>query len=203
MLPHSPTDAEVARALISAALRDGPEQRIRPAIDRLRLAQRTVHTDPHAAARLLRDARGEIVAGLTELQAVARGIHPALLRDRGLDTALRDLAAGCAVPVTVRGAAGRRFSPAVELTAYLVVAQRLDTVAAAGAIGVTVRVEEGADAGLVVEIADMGTGGARVGRTGHVQVDARVRALGGTLVADHPCGTSATVLRVTLPDAAI
>jgi signal transduction histidine kinase len=184
--PRPHPDVEQARARIRAALRDGPEQRIRPAIDRLRLAQRSVRSDPDAAARLLRDARGEIVAGLAELQAVARGIDPVLLRERGLDVALRGLADECAVPVSVRGAVGGRLPAAVELTAYLVVAEGLRD---ADGDRVTVTVQRAA-AGVVVDV--VGCAHDRPGG-GPAHIADRVRVLGGVLTV------ARGVLRAELP----
>ena len=89
----------------------------------------SLRDDPDAADRLLVGAGEELDAALGELRELARGIHPAVLSDRGLDTALETLARRAPVPVELETLPGERLPEAVELAAYFVVAEALTNVA--------------------------------------------------------------------------
>ena len=119
--------ADAARRRIERDLHDGAQQRLVVAALRLRAAERATEPDGDVAA-LLRAARVELHAGMAELRELARGIHPAVLTDFGLSTAVQALAVRCAVPVDVDDAIGRRLPPAIEAALYYVVSEALTNV---------------------------------------------------------------------------
>ena len=150
---------DAARRRIERDLHDGAQQRFVSLSVTLNLARRQTEPGTRTAA-LLDDAMAELTAGLTELRELARGIHPAVLTERGLDPALEGLAARAPVPVTIDTALDRRLPPAVEAAAYFVVMEALTNVAkyaSATAAEVTVRQIDG---GVVIGVADDGVGGA-------------------------------------------
>jgi signal transduction histidine kinase len=134
---------------------------------------------------------------IAELRDLVRGIHPAVLTDRGLDAAVSALVARSPIPVDVRSDLQRRFPGAVESAAYFVVAEALTNAmkhSDATLVTVTIR-DDGAM--LMVEVTDDGRGGARVAPTGglHGLVD-RVRSLDGRLDVTSPPGGPTTLTAV-------
>jgi signal transduction histidine kinase len=148
---------------------------------------------------LLDGAIEELTAGLAELRELARGIHPAILTDQGLDGALRGLAARTPVPVNVIELPDERLPVAVETAAYFVIAEALTNVAKyADATAATVSVVR-TDGHAVVEIRDDGVGGADPsGGSGLRGLSERVAALDGELELESPEGAGTTV-RARLP----
>src|ERR687891_424932 len=120
------SDAE--RQRIERNLHDGAQQRLVTLSLSLRLAERALHDDPRAAT-LLAQISQELSETLQELRELARGIHPAVLTDHGLDAALEALAARAPVPVEVRYTPGERLPQPIEATAYYIVAESLTNVA--------------------------------------------------------------------------
>jgi signal transduction histidine kinase len=152
------------------------------------------------AAELVRSAHEEAKQALAEIRDLARGIHPAVLTDRGLDAALSSLAARSPVPVLLRSELGSERPPEpVESAAYFVVAEALTNVARhSGAERAAVSVVRD-DGVLVVEVRDDGVGGAdAVAGSGLVGLRDRVGALGGTLVVESPPG-GPTAITAVLP----
>jgi signal transduction histidine kinase len=148
------------RRRLERDLHDGAQQRLVSMALNLRLARSKLREDPDAADRLLEGAGDELDAALAELRELARGIHPAVLTDRGLDTALATLVSRAPLPVELAAIPGERLPEAVELAAYFVVAEALTNVAKyAEATRATVSVER-SDGRIVVEVADDGVGGA-------------------------------------------
>ena len=141
----------------------------------------------------------ELKQSLDELRELARGIHPAVLTEHGLEPALRSLAARSPVPVELEGSAGGRLPAAVETAAYFVVSEGLTNVAKyARAEHATVRLER-TDGHLAVEVADDGIGGATASPgSGLHGLSDRVAALDGTLRVASPPG-GGTRLRADLP----
>ena len=129
-----------------------------------------------------------------ELRDLARGIHPSVLTDRGLDAAVSALAERCPVPVDVELRLDRRPPPAVETAAYYVIAEALTNVGKhAGARSARVRASDD-DGRVVVEIADDGRGGARrAPGSGLEGLAQRVEALDGTLAVQSPQGAGTTI----------
>ena len=176
-------------------IHDGPQQRlVRLAMD-LGRAEQMFATDPDAARATVAEALTQTRETLDELRALSRGIAPPILVDRGLQAALTALAGRCTVPVDLDAPVIERLAPAVESTAYFVVAEALTNVAKhSHASEVQVGVERIAT-GLMVSVADDGVGGASLAK-GHglAGLDDRVRAAGGVLAVDSPvgCGTRLT-----------
>ena len=182
------------RRRLERDLHDGAQQRLVSMALELRLARAKLESDPAAAATLLAEASDELDSALGELRELARGIHPAVLSDRGLDTALETLAHRAPLPVDVGELPGERLPEAVELAAYFVVAEALTNVAKyAEASRATVRVER-ANGRLLVAVADDGVGGADPDQgTGLRGLADRIGVLEGRLVVDSPPGEGTTV----------
>ena len=164
----------------------------------LRLARNQLDDDAPPAA-LLDTAMEELQVGLKELRELARGIHPAILTDQGLDAALRGLAARTPVPVKLLEVPEDRLPAPVETAAYFVVAEALTNVAKyARATVATVSVAR-VDGHAVIEIRDDGVGGAdpRSG-SGLRGLSERIAALDGELELDSPEGAGTTI-RARLP----
>jgi len=180
-------------------IHDGPQQRlVRLAMD-LGRAEQMFATDPDAARATVAEALTQTRETLDELRALSRGIAPPILVDRGLQAALTALAGRCTVPVDLDAPVIERLAPAVESTAYFVVAEALTNVAKhSHASEVQVGVERIAT-GLMVSVADDGVGGASLAK-GHglAGLDDRVCAAGGVLAVDSPVG-GGTRLTAALP----
>ncbi|MFI6163264.1 sensor histidine kinase [Micromonospora haikouensis] len=185
-------------------IHDGPQQRlVRLAMD-LSRARHQLADDPEAAGRTLDEAVAQTRDTLAELRALSRGIAPPILVDRGLPSALAALAGRGLIPIELRldprlDAPGGRLDPAVESTAYFVVAEALTNVAKhSGATECRVEVTH-ADDRLVVAVADDGHGGAHLAK-GHglTGISDRVRAAGGRLDVLSPAG-GPTEVRADLP----
>ncbi len=177
-----------ARRRLERNLHDGAQQRLVALSLSLRLAQAKLDSDPETAARVLDSARDELAAALDELRELARGIHPAVLTDRGLPAALEALASRSPIPIEIETPDEELPRP-VEAAAYYVIAEALANVAKyAGASGATVRVSR-EDGRARVEVGDDGVGGADPGAgSGLRGLTDRVEALGGTLWIESPAG---------------
>src|SRR3954451_1686195 len=151
------------RRRLERDLHDGAQQRLVALSLQLGLAERKLGQDPEVAARLLSAAREELATALAELRELARGIHPAILTDRGLAPAIQALAERAPLPVSLEAMPDQRLPAPVEAAAYFVVAESLTNVAKyARAQHATVSVEQ--DNGYaVVEVRDDGVGGADPG----------------------------------------
>ncbi|HET7046339.1 MAG TPA: PAS domain S-box protein [Gaiellaceae bacterium] len=190
-------DAE--RRRLERNLHDGAQQRLVTLSLALRLAQARLESDPAAAKTLLAGASDELQQALEELRELARGLHPAVLADRGLGPALEAAAARAPFRVDLAAVPGKRLPPAIEAAVYYVASEALTNAAKhAGAAEVTVRV--GVEDGCVrVEIADDGRGGAELDSgTGLRGLGDRVEALGGSLELESPAGHG-TRLRAAIP----
>jgi PAS domain S-box-containing protein len=182
------------RRRLERNLHDGAQQRLVSLALMLRLAARR-HPDDEDLAR----AGEELSHALQELRELARGIHPAVLTERGLEPALRALADRAPVPVELDFVPTSRLPGPVEAAAYYVVSEALTNVAKyAGASLVRVRVDQNGSSALI-EIADDGAGGADPrGGSGLRGLADRVEALGGRLTVESPPGAG-TTLRAALP----
>ena len=188
------------RRRLERNLHDGAQQRLVSVSVALRLAQAWLEkSDSTETAQLLADANAELGLAVEELRELARGIHPALLTERGLGPALASLADRAPVPVEVGVLPRERLPGQVEAAAYYVVSEALANVAKyADASSVSVRV--GRENGrAVVEVVDDGVGGAHPGRgSGLRGLADRVEALDGRLRIDSPPGEG-TVIRAEIP----
>ncbi len=182
------------RRRLGRDLHDGAQQELVGAAMSLRLAQDKLTGSPGEARELVGAALEQVRAGLGDLRELAAGIHPSVLTDRGLPTALNSLATRSPVAVEIGDIPVRRLPPSVETTAYFVAAEAL-TNAAKHADCELVRVGLGIDDGsAVVEVRDDGVGGADLaGGSGLRGLADRVSALGGRLEVDSPAGGGTTI----------
>jgi signal transduction histidine kinase len=191
--------ADATRRQIERDLHDGAQQQLVSLALELRAAQAALPSE-------LADQRAElsrVVDGLTavldELREIASGIHPAILSEGGLGSALRTLARRSPIPVMLDVRVQGRLPESVEVAAYYVVAEML-TNAAKHAQAAAVHVDvAGTDGVLHVSVRDDGIGGADPARgTGLVGLRDRVEALNGTVAVDSPRGEG-TAIEVALP----
>jgi signal transduction histidine kinase len=181
--------ADSERRRLERNLHDGAQQRLVSVALDLGRVEAQLEDDPVAARRQLEAVRAELERALDELRELARGIHPAVLSDRGLGPALGALAARAPMPVQISGLPADRLPVAVESAVYYFVAEGLTNAAKhARASGVAVRFSAGPGS-VAVEVADDGIGGAdwRTGTGLRGLVD-RVEALGGRLRIKSPPG---------------
>jgi signal transduction histidine kinase len=187
------------RRRLERNLHDGAQQRLVSLSLQLRLAQRALRGEPERAEELLAAAADELDLALEELRELARGLHPAVLTDRGLEAALQSLADRAPFPVEIAGVPPERFDEALEAAVYFVVAESLTNVAKY-ADASSARVEMSTTNDLVaVAVHDDGRGGATPGAgTGLRGLADRLEALGGRLDVRSPVGAG-TVVRAQLP----
>ncbi|MFE2141794.1 sensor histidine kinase [Streptomyces sp. NPDC059456] len=188
---------------IERDLHDGAQARLVALAMGLGLAKEKLLEDPDAAAAMVDEAHGEVKLALQELRDLARGIHPAVLTDRGLDAALSSVASRCLVPVKVLVDLPERPAAAVEGIAYFTVSELLQNVSKhAGARGASVEVwRTGTEpAGrLLIRVSDDGRGGAGLdGGSGLAGLAERLRAVDGVFLVDSPEGEG-TVVTAELP----
>ncbi|MFK0174166.1 sensor histidine kinase [Streptomyces sp. NPDC090306] len=174
---------------IERDLHDGAQARLVALAMDLGLAREKLSEDPEVAARMVDEAHGEVKTALKELRDLARGIHPAVLTDRGLDAALSSVASRCAVPVTVEVDLARRPAAAIEGIAYFTVSELLQNISKhSGARSASVDVWR-AENRLMLQVVDDGTGGADVtAGSGLAGLAERLDAVDGILVVDSPAG---------------
>jgi PAS domain S-box-containing protein len=186
------------RRRLERNLHDGAQQRLVSVALTLRLARARLGPHDDGAAALLEEAARELDTGLQELREIARGLHPAILTDRGLLQALQTLAARVPVAVDI-DAPEERLPGHIEATVYYIVAEALTNVARhAGADHATVTIRDD-DGILRCEIADDGRGGADISRgTGILGLRDRAEAAGGTLTLTSPPGHG-TVVSAAMP----
>jgi signal transduction histidine kinase len=186
--------ADAERRRIERDLHDGAQQRLVSLAMNLGLARAGLPDLPDEARQVIAEAHDEAKDALAELRALVRGLHPAILDDRGLDAALSGIAARAPFPVRLRVAMPDRAAPTVEAVAYFVVAEALANIAKhAQASRAEVEVRRHDDM-LVVSVTDDGVGGADPSRgTGLTGLVHRVRSVDGALVVSSPVGGPTTV----------
>jgi signal transduction histidine kinase len=191
--------ADETRRRIERDLHDGAQQRLVSLGLELRTAQAAVPPE-------LSELEGEmshVADGLArlqeELREIARGIHPAILAEGGLERALKSLARRSSVPVELDVRARGRLPERVEVATYYIAAEAL-TNAAKHADASVVRVEvQASDRVLRLSVSDDGGGGADPTRgSGLVGLKDRVQTLGGTITVHSPPGAG-TSMHVALP----
>jgi signal transduction histidine kinase len=186
--------ADAERRRIERDLHDGAQQRMVSVALTLSLAEAKMRTDAEAAAKLVAQAREEAQIAVTELRELARGIHPAVLSDRGLGPALEALAARAPVPVEVSGVPDESLPKEVEAAVYFVTAEALTNVAKYAQADSATIVLSLDDGRICLEIRDDGVGGADITTgSGVAGLCDRVEALDGELTVDSPAGVGTTV----------
>ncbi len=190
---------DVERRRLERNLHDGAQQRLVAISFSLRLAHAKLDSDPAGARAVLVDAGDELTLALEELRELARGLHPAILTDRGLRAAVEMLATRAPIPVEIAEIADERLPEPVEAAAYYLIAEAL-TNATKYAHASTVRARvAAADGNVVIEVSDDGVGGADpAAGSGLRGLADRVEALGGSLEVISPAGAG-TALRAEIP----
>lgn len=185
---------------IERDLHDGAQARLVALAMGLGLAKEKLVDDPDAAARMVAEAHGEAKLALQELRDLARGIHPAILTDRGLPAALASLAARCTVPTRAAVELGSRPAAALEGIVYFTTSELLTNISKhSRADSAAVELRRLGAATLLLQVSDDGVGGADPrGGTGLAGLTGRLDALDGVLVVDSPPG-GPTVVSVELP----
>jgi signal transduction histidine kinase len=186
-----------ARRRLERDLHDGAQQHLVALSLELQLIKNRLEDE--GTRGLVDGALEHLATALEELRELARGIHPAILSDRGLPDALASLAARATVPVELDVELDERPVPAVEAAAYFVAAEALTNVAKyASARAATVRLRRSGDC-IDVEVIDDGVGGADPDAgSGLRGLEDRVAALDGTLTVESPRGRG-TRVHVRLP----
>ncbi|MFD5793177.1 sensor histidine kinase [Streptomyces diastatochromogenes] len=184
---------------IERDLHDGAQARLVNLAMGLGLAKEKLLEDPDTAAAMVAEAHGEVKLALQELRDLARGIHPAVLTDRGLDAALSSVASRCTVPVKVTADLPARPAAAIEGIAYFTVSELLQNISKhSGARSASVDVWRSDDR-LLIQVRDDGRGGASLeGGSGMRGLAERLGAVDGLFVVDSPAG-GPTVVTAELP----
>ncbi|GAA2566676.1 MULTISPECIES: sensor histidine kinase [Streptomyces] len=174
---------------IERDLHDGAQARLVNLAMGLGLAKEKLREDPQVAAQMVDEAHGEVKTALQELRDLARGIHPAVLTDRGLDAALSSVASRCTVPVQVEVDLTERPAPAIEGIAYFTVSELLQNISKhARATWAAVEVWR-TENRLMLQVVDNGVGGADPSLgSGLAGLAERLDAVDGILVVDSPAG---------------
>jgi signal transduction histidine kinase len=165
----------------------------------LGMARQNLTDLPDQAREVIAAAHEEAKEALAELRNLVRGLHPAVLDDRGLDAALSGIAARAPLPVRVVVDVPVRASPTVEAVAYFVVSECLANVArhsAAKRAAIEVR---RTGSSLRIRVTDDGVGGADAARgSGLASLAQRARSVDGSLHIDSPAG-GPTIVTAELP----
>jgi signal transduction histidine kinase len=189
-----------ARRRIERDLHDGAQQRlVTLALSLQAVSRHAANSGDDALATRVEEAHGQLSDALGELRELARGIHPAILTQEGLQAALGFLAERAALPVRLDVTLGRRLADDVEATAYFVVSEALTNAAKHSAASSIVVAGSLRDGRLQIEVTDDGIGGADGHWASGLQglVD-RLATLGGRLTVDSPAG-GGTRLRAEIP----
>ena len=191
--------ADAERRRLERNLHDGAQQRLVSVALDLGQVEARLDEQPAAARQLLAAARDELALAIEELRELARGIHPAVLTDRGLGPALESLADRTPLPIAFDELPEDRLPAPIEAAAFYVVSEALANVAKyaeASAVSVRVAQENGY---AIVEVADDGIGGADPeGGSGLRGLSDRVAALEGRLAIVSPPGAG-TRIRAEIP----
>jgi signal transduction histidine kinase len=190
--------ADAERRRLERDLHDGTQQRLVSLAINLGMARAQAGTADEAK-QAIAEAHEEAKAALAELRDLIRGLHPAVLEDRGLDAALSGIAARMPIPVRLTVDLPRRPAPVIEAVAYFVVSEGLANIAKhSQATEAAVFVQRAADR-LHVIVTDDGVGGADPAEgTGLAGLARRAASVDGTFEIDSPPG-GPTLLTVDLP----
>ncbi|MFB6811792.1 sensor histidine kinase [Streptomyces sp. NPDC056387] len=191
--------ADLERRRIERDLHDGAQQRLVALAMNLGIARATLSDLPPEVKAVIDEAHREAKEAIEELSNLVRGLHPAVLEDRGLDAALSGIAARAPLPVELSVDLTHRPGPTVEAVAYFVVSEALANVAKHAKAGrCRVEVRRAADV-LRITVTDDGVGGADpAGGTGLVGLRKRVGSVDGSILINSPLG-GPTVVTVELP----
>jgi signal transduction histidine kinase len=186
------------RRRLERDLHDGAQQRLLASRLALQLARGRIPSDPEANA-LLDEADSEVRGALKDIRSLARGLHPALLSEDGLEPALAALARRSHISVEITDVPRERLPTSIETAIYFLAAEALtNTTKHAGASSARIEVQH-YDGQVVVLVADDGVGGATVTPGGGLSgLSDRIEALGGQLTLESRAGQG-TRLRGEIP----
>ena len=190
--------ADAERRRLERDLHDGTQQRLVSLAMNLGMARVQAHT-AEQAQQALSEAHEDAKAALAELRNLIRGLHPAVLEDRGLDAALSGIAARMPIPVRLTVDLPRRPPATIEAVAYFVVSEGLTNITKhAQASQAEVVVQRAGDR-LHIIVSDDGVGGADPARgTGLAGLTKRAASVDGTFEIVSPPG-GPTLITVDLP----
>jgi signal transduction histidine kinase len=190
---------DAARRTLERNLHDGAQQRLVSLALTLRLARLQLEKNPAETDHLLTEASDELQSAIDELRELARGIHPAMLADRGLGPALEVLVDHSHLPVNLETHIPTRLPSPVEAAVYYVAAEGLTNIAKyAHATSATLRLDA-SNKHVVLRVGDNGAGGADPSRgSGLRGLADRLEALGGKLELHSPPGHG-TLLTASIP----
>ncbi|WP_181766913.1 sensor histidine kinase [Streptomyces albidus (ex Kaewkla and Franco 2022)] len=179
---------------IERDLHDGAQARLVALAMDLGLAKEKLLEDPQAAAHMVDEAHGEVKIALQELRDLARGIHPAILTDRGLGPALSALAARCTADVTVTVDLPQRPAQAIEGITYFTVSELLQNITKhTDATTARIDVWHTTDR-LLLQVTDNGQGGAHpTPGSGLAGLTDRLDAVDGHLLIHSPTNGPTTI----------
>src|ERR1700761_563797 len=190
--------ADAERRRLERDLHDGTQQRLVSLAINLGMARAQAGT-AEEAKQAIAEAHEEAKAALAELRDLIRGLHPAVLEDRGLDAALSGIAARMPIPVRLTVDLPRRPAPVIEAVAYFVVSEGLSNIAKHSQATEAAVFVQRAGGRLHVIVTDDGVGGADADRgTGLAGLARRAASVDGTFEIDSPPG-GPTLLTVDLP----
>jgi signal transduction histidine kinase len=191
--------SDAARRRLEHDLHDGAQQRLTALAVSLGCSAAETEQRPDRAPELFAAASADLDVAIEELRQLARGLHPGVLTQLGLASAVRDVASRSLVPVTVVEAPSHRLGTAAEATAYFVFAEAVTNAqrhanASAIRVGIFVALQA-----LNIIVSDDGDGGAAEHRgSGLEGLRDRVEATGGTFEVDSPPGQG-TRIRAAIP----
>jgi signal transduction histidine kinase len=195
------SQAAEERRRIERDLHDGVQARLVALAMDLGMARQRIEAgeQSQAAAGLIAEAHEEAIRAMNDLRDLARGVHPAVLTERGLDAALSALIARSPVPVAVNVSLPDRPPAAVEAIAYFVIAEALTNIVKhSKASHATVAVQQAGNV-IIVEVTDDGVGGAHASHGGGLAgLLERLQGIDGQLIVSSPHG-GPTVIRAELP----
>ena len=190
--------SDAARRKIERDLHDGAQQHLVALAVNLRLARQLAQSDPASSAELLDQLGTDLQDAVQQLRALAHGIYPPLLVDRGIGEALRSATSRAALPTKVEADGLKRHAPEVEAAVYFCCLEAIQNAGKHAGPGATATVhvweEEG---GLLFEVRDTGVGFDASGKNGHgagfVNMSDRVGAIGGSIIVQSAPGQGASI----------
>ncbi len=189
--------ADESRRRIERDLHDGAQQQLVAMAVKLGLAPTLAGDDPAAAKELFAELRTDVQEAVTTLRELAHGIYPPLLRDRGLDEALRAAATRSSLPVTVDAAEVGRVDGDVEAAVYFCCLEAMQNAQKHAGDRARVAVEVRSDGRAVrFEVTDDGAGFDPISTPrghGFQNIADRLGAFGGTVEVAAAPGKGTTV----------